>query len=153
MGYCKDCRNGEDYKGGIYCNYYKQVYDLYDSCAGHFIDRNTNSGCYLTSACVEALNLADDCDELTKLRLFRDNYLVLTEEGRRDIIDYYNHAPLVVEAINQLPDKIRIYEQIYHELVLKCVGLIDNGELFQAYTLYKNYVLYLKSRYIYRKQV
>lgn len=33
---------------------------------------NNSSGCYLTSACVNAKGLPDDCEELTVLRNFRD---------------------------------------------------------------------------------
>ena len=41
-----------------------------------------SSGCYLTSACIFAKGLKDDCHELTTLRQFRDQWLAKTTKGK-----------------------------------------------------------------------
>ena len=46
-------------------------------------DRQTST-CFLTSACVAARGLPDDCAELTALRAFRDGYVRSQPEGESD---------------------------------------------------------------------
>ena len=61
----------------------------YEDCP-RYRNRDSSSGpCFLTSACVEAKGLADDCHELSVLRNFRENYLRTVPEGRREIAEYY----------------------------------------------------------------
>ena len=53
---------------------------------GSWSDNGGSGGCYLTTACVVAKNLPDDCEELTALRNFRDTYLRNHENGEEDIL-------------------------------------------------------------------
>lgn len=45
-------------------------------------------GCYLTSACVTARGLSDQCEELQALRSFRDGYLSEQPGGPAEIEQY-----------------------------------------------------------------
>ena len=119
----------------------------YEECP-RYKNRDAGGGCYLTSACVEAKGLADDCKELTVLRNFRDTYMKSTAVGCADICEYYHTAPAIVEKIKQLPNAMEIFENIYYELVVPCVALIENGELEQAYLHYKDYVILMKKKYL-----
>jgi len=67
---------------------------------------STDTQCYLTTACMRhmALNFDDNCEELTILRWFRDKYV-----SKEDIKHYYNTAPIVVAAINEVEDNNKIY--------------------------------------------
>ncbi len=118
----------------------------YEECP-RYKATQSSTGCYLTSACVEAKGLPDDCRELTVLRSFRDIYMKGTETGSADICEYYHTAPIIVKNIKQLPNSMDIFEEIYNELVVPCVALIDNNLNEEAYRKYKAYVQKLQSQY------
>lgn len=139
------CRkSGKDVNEDTYYKYCRN-YD-YDDCP--IYKGNDTSGCYLTSACVEAKGLPDDCHELTVLRSFRDGYLRTTATGGADICEYYHTAPAIVEKIHALPNAKDIFDQIYLELVLPCVEMIESGKNEEAYATYKNYTRKLQAQYI-----
>ncbi|MBR5095081.1 MAG: hypothetical protein IK095_08305 [Oscillospiraceae bacterium] len=105
-------------------------------------------GCFLTSACVEARGLADDCHELQVLRAYRDGYLRALPEGPAEIEEYYAIAPQIVEAIRQRSDAAQIFDGIYETLVRPCVELIERGEPGAAHALYRETALRLKEQYL-----
>ena len=70
-------------------------------------------GCFLTTAAVLTVGLADDCWELTQLRDFRDRVLKRTPSGRALVEDYYNRAPAMVDKINARPDADRIWRKTW----------------------------------------
>ena len=51
-------------------------------------------GCFITTVCCEYKGLADDCEELTILRKFRDTYV-----PKQLVKEYYKIAPKIVEII------------------------------------------------------
>ena len=57
--------------------------------------------CYISTSCVEAANLPDDCLELQILRQFRDNYLTNQPRGKELIQKYYSIAPHIVRSITK----------------------------------------------------
>jgi hypothetical protein len=67
------------------------------------------SGCFLTTAAVGAVGLADDCWELTTLRAFRDRLAAAGRAPAAAIADYYEIAPIIVESIGARPDACRIW--------------------------------------------
>lgn len=107
-----------------------------------------SSGCFVTTACIRAKNLPDDCYELETLRRFRDTYVKLQPTGKDDIALYYANAPLIVKRISELPNANEIFLALYQELVLPCVNLIDKEEYAKAYELYLNITLQLKNKYV-----
>ena len=98
----------------------------------------SDDGCFLTSACVLARGLPDDCEELTVLREFRDTWLRAREGGEEEIRTYYALAPAVVERVNAREDSGEIWNRIYEEMVLPCVRLIKTGRPEEAFRLYKS---------------
>ena len=106
------------------------------------------NGCYLTTACVQARGLLDDCDELQTLRTFRDGYLAKMPTGEMDIRKYYDISPRIVEIIDRLPDAREIWKTVYSELVDPCVRLIKKGRNEETYAHYKQYALYLYNEYV-----
>lgn len=105
------------------------------------------SGCFLSTACTEAMHLPDNCDELETLRGFRDGYVSLIPGGTSEIKAYYAIAPKIVEKINSLDSKEEIYREIYDSIVLPCVVLIKEGSHRAAFTLYKQRTQELCERY------
>ena len=123
----------------------------YGSKWGDFsnLDKNNgsgsgSSGCFLTSACVKAAGLPDDCEELTVLRNFRDTYMKSLPGGEADIQEYYRIAPGIVSAIDRREDAADIWKHVYKDLIQECVKQIRSGDYIATYQLYKQYTIQLK---------
>ncbi|MEM9842953.1 MAG: CFI-box-CTERM domain-containing protein, partial [Pseudomonadota bacterium] len=70
----------------------------------------TDRDCFLTTAAVETIGLADDCWELKTLRKFRDTWLAQQPGGMQDIKRYYRHAPAIAEKLSLDPRRMtRLY--------------------------------------------
>ena len=119
----------------------------YEECP-RYKNRNGSSGCYLTSACVESKGLPDNCKELTVLRSFRDGFLRSLPNGESEINEYYWYAPMIVAKIKEQSNAKDLFEQIYVELVLPCVELIEDGKNIEAYSKYRNYTRQLHETYL-----
>ena len=139
------CRKSEkDVNEDIYYKYCRD-YD-YSDCP--IYKGQDSSGCFLTSACVEAKGLPDDCRELTVLRRFREGYLRSLPGGQEEIAEYYFIAPQIVEEIRKRADAKAVFDSIYEKLVKPCVEMIDRGENENAHTLYRSTVQQLRLEYL-----
>ncbi len=87
-------------------------------------------------------NFNDNCEELTILRNFRDKYV-----SSEDIDHYYETAPIIVNAINELENSSEIFKQIYINVIKVCVEKIKLGDYQTAYNLYKESTLLLEQRF------
>lgn len=103
-------------------------------------------GCFLTTACCEFMGLADDCDELTTLRWFRDNYLVKKANGKKLISIYYKVAPFIVTEINKHPMRNKILKSLYL-IIQKCVSDIKRGNYEEAQICYTEVTLLLSKKF------
>lgn len=101
------------------------------------------SKCFITSACVFARGLTDDCEELTTLRAFRDNYIMTVPGGPELIQEYYEVAPAIVASIIENKESVRILSALYDELVVPSVTLILSGEYEEALLHYRTCVAQL----------
>ena len=100
-----------------------------------------DSGCFLTTAIVEHRGESDDGPTLTKLRHFRDTYLVDYPE---EIKKYYSVAPKIVAAIpKNNPEWDWVGTQID-----SAIQDIDNNMLDKAHKTYKNMVLKLETNWL-----
>ena len=104
-------------------------------------------GCFITTACVKSRGLADDCDELTTLRQFRDGYLKAQPGGTALIELYYRIAPRIVAAIDARETAGVEYDRLYSVIQL-CVGFIKNGNNQQAKAIYTGMVKELTVKYL-----
>ena len=118
-----------------YCPYYKDF------------THEHKKGCYITTACVDSMQLGDECHELVVLREFRDVYLKSTDMGREHIYEYYDLAPIIVKKINTSSNPAQVYSKIYYEMILPCVDLIDSYHYEEAYNHYQKYTKYLEHMY------
>ena len=107
------------------------------------------SGCYLTSACVLAKGLPDDCYELATLRKYRDSWLSEQPECKSIIAKYYEIAPKIVAAIDKLENHKVIYEAIYEKMIAPCIALIEAGKMQETLALYRDMTLQLEEEYCY----
>lgn len=102
--------------------------------------------CFITTAVVTAAGLPDNAYELETLRNFRDTYLKKSEWGRKLVEEYYRIAPSIVKAIENDPNKDRIYENLLKE-IREIVEDIEGNRYSQAVHKYKSMVLKLKEKY------
>ena len=134
-------------------NVNEDIYDKY--CSGYtsyeycpiYKDEGSSGGCYLTSACVEAMGLPDDCEELTTLRKFRNEWLAEQPGGKETIQEYYQIAPEIVQAIEEKEDSKQVFQGIYDEMVCPCVKAIREGRQQDAWNLYEEMTRSLKEKY------
>lgn len=128
--------------------YYKYCrnYD-YDDCPIYKQEPPSDSACYLTTACIKAKKLPDDCYELTTMRNYRDTYLRSLPTGEDDINHYYDVAPKIVRNIESQENSDLIFCSIYNELIIPCIELIEKNDLLGAYNLYKKKTICLEKEY------
>lgn len=143
------CNEGWTSDAVACCDEYSYQKDRVYALAAYyikFVHVSSGSGCFLTTACVKAKGLPDDCDELETLRKYRDTWLTSQSFGKEDIKTYYDIAPQIVEKIDKLDNADEIYECIYNEVIVPCVSYIKNEEYEKAYELYKKTILELKEK-------
>ena len=109
--------------------------------------RNRDS-CFITTAICKSLGKADDCEELTTLRKFRDEWLVNQLEGKDLIAEYYSIAPQIVNKINSLPNSAQVYKNLLHDYLEPCLVFIEHGNNQACKQLYTEMVTYLKGNYL-----
>lgn len=140
--------------GGGYCNKAKtsqpasqiSQYCVTESnwqrCANY-----TGSSCFLTTACVHHAGLLDDCEELTGMRNFRDNYLLSLPNGQEMYDEYYRLAPAIVDAIECSAERTKILTDIL-ERVRRCVQFVGNGDNEAAFDVYTAMFNEMKDRFV-----
>jgi uncharacterized protein YjbI with pentapeptide repeats len=106
-----------------------------------------SKGCYLTTACVEAMLLPDDCHELQMLRKFRDGYVSEIPSGQFMINEYYEIAPKIIDAIYATGKSSAIFRKLYSD-IQDIVSLIEDGKYEVAVKSYVNLTLNLKQQYL-----
>ena len=124
--------------------------DIYNNnyLSGTMIDRHTvqQGGCLLTTAVVAHMGGLDNGPELTAMRMLREHYRS-TQGYAEEIQDYYTYSPLIVNAINNSPDKDVVYLEIYAS-VKSCESFVMTGQWEQAHDQYMTMYLELKNRFV-----
>ena len=103
--------------------------------------------CYITTACVNAMGLPDDCEELTLLRRFRDSYLLQKKNGDQLIDLYYRYSPQIVTAIRRRDDEEEILKRLYG-VIRTCVEALKRQDYDFTYQTYCKMVIELKDEFI-----
>ncbi|MBR3059841.1 MAG: hypothetical protein IKG89_04435 [Oscillospiraceae bacterium] len=138
-----------DENGYVYDEGLRRIGRIDEDCVHKiFGAEGPKPGCFLTSACVEAMGLPDDCYELNILRSFRDNYLKSMPSGSAEIEAYYQISPRIVAEIHKKDNAFTILSSLYENLVRPCVKMIENGDYSDAYGLYKATICGLEREYV-----
>lgn len=109
-------------------------------------NRDEESNCFLTTACVRYYGLRDDCYELETLRHFRDTYLMKTNLGKSAVKTYYEIAPALVKKLEKDKNKAILFEAIFEQIKMACLS-IEQGNNRKAHSIYKSAVEELFNRY------
>ena len=108
---------------------------------------SSGSGCYLSTACVEAMGLQDNCFELAALRSFRDNVLMQQPSGRSAVREYCKIAPEIVSAIENQRNAKEIWHALYRD-IRHAVSLVLAGDFERAFRHYQQMTLRLSKTYL-----
>jgi len=109
-------------------------------------NRDEESNCFITTACVKYYGLRDDCYELQTLRHFRDTYLLKSDKGKRMVSKYYQVAPAIVKCLEA--DKMRkvLFAEILLQIKSAC-NAIENRNFEKATTIYKSTIANLYHKF------
>lgn len=97
-------------------------------------------GCFLTTACVDAMGMADDCWVLETARRFRDTFMTETPQKAQEIREYYTIAPKVVEEINKRKDAQKVWKRFFWADIVPFVEEINKHDMQKAHELYKKLI-------------
>ncbi len=97
-------------------------------------------GCLLSSACVAARGLPDDCAELAILRDFRRYHLEGTPRGNTILQEYEAIGCQILRWIEGHPDRQVLYHDLYRRLVRGTIDLIRAEKIETAINYYQSIV-------------
>lgn len=140
---CNPC-SPDQVQGGSHCNPCNPCSP--DQMRGG--SNSGNTGCFISSACVESMGLLDDCQELQILRAFRDVRKESDPSFKTLVEEYYRTAPTIVEEINNEVNSKEIYENLYTRLVMTCVNLLKEGRQDEAIVKYTTIFKELRDTYV-----
>ncbi len=129
--------DASDKRNDIYSEFETSKLFLEDnSIEGKVIYGHKKNGCFITTATCQSLGKPDNCYELNRLREFRDTWLKEQKDGEKLIREYYTVAPLIVTVIDSLPQKHKIYGDIWHNYISPCLNLIEKEKFEEVKHLY-----------------
>ena len=105
-------------------------------------DRTGDTGCFITEAVMSTSGQGDNAEELQVLRGFRDTVLMQTPEGRSMVDEYYQIAPVVVDAIAERPDGVQIFQNLKAQFIDPAVAAVKAGDNEQALQIYAEMIAY-----------
>lgn len=97
-------------------------------------------GCFITTACVDAMGMDDRSWPMEAARYFRDTFMAQTPERAEEILAYYKTAPGIVERINEKPEAARIWKKLYWTGIVPFVSAIRKGKNGHAHKLYQKLI-------------
>jgi len=83
--------------------------------------------CIVTSACMKAKGLPDDCHELESLRKLRSWMSENLSDGSKMIAQYEALAPKIVKKINESANPEAIWNRIYEQFIRPAVNSVEEG--------------------------
>lgn len=103
---------------------------------GSTIGSVVGSGCFITQAVMAAVGKGDAAHELQILRAFRDGYMMRNPQLAPLVKEYYQLAPLVVQALSRRPDAQQIYVAIYQHFLLPAIQAVLSNDYPKALEIY-----------------
>ena len=141
---CQRCRSG---KPPVYSGSANTTSRTYSNSTSASTPKKKSSLCFITTAVCKYFNKPDDCYELTTLRKFRDEWLVMQPEGSSLVKEYYEIAPGIVNAIDASVEKDEIYLHLWNDYIEPCIKLIELGANDTCKKLYIDMVNELKQNF------
>ena len=125
----------------------KSTYQKTESYKSTTSNYSSSGGCFITTAAVQNLKAADDCEELELMRAFRDKYLTTSDIAQSLVLEYYKIAPEICRRIDGSDDSRSVYSYIWDNYILKSIQCIKNGNIPEAQLLYIKMTMILAQKY------
>lgn len=140
-------KDDDEWYGSWYCDYCGPYPFLAPcpKCNSKNIEHYSDRKCYITTACCDYMDLPDDCDILSTMRTFRDQYGSV--EHPDEVEEYYRLAPMIINNIDKSGNNNEIYSDIYN-ILKEIVQLVEVNKMEDAYRLYKKMTCDLKDRFM-----
>ncbi len=154
--YCSTCvhlTSDKDWWGDYYCNYRQKYISSNNKACENYTKKPDQgyrrAGCFITTIVCKLLGMPDDCEVLTALRDFRENYLKNTEEGKNLLIVYDVKGPIISDCLNnEEPDLAKkIANEIFEIYLEPCVSAFKEKEYSKAIKTYIKLFIRLEYRY------
>jgi hypothetical protein len=113
--------------------------DVFDEAGDIF-----SGDCFITTAATKG-GEDDDGYTLTKMRDFRDKYMLASEDRTAEVDDYYRTAPAIVKKISAHPDAELIWQTIREKFLTPCVYAWNQGDGKIAHKIYRELIDYAKA--------
>lgn len=134
-----DCMNREKQERQSLQNNYKEEREIQSVEKSGF--------CFITTAACMALKKGKDCNELNKLRHFRDEYIANEENGNLLISEYYRIGPDIVNRIDREWNPVAIYMQLWSCYINPSYRCIAEEKFEEAKMIYVDMVKRLCEKY------
>lgn len=119
----------------------------YSTSSSSSYDSSSSGWCFLTTATCLALGKGDDCEELNVLRRYRDERLILDNDGPEIIREYYRVAPIILKSIERERTSIELFKLLYTEYISVICNDIKNNNYIKAKKGYVEMVKKLCKKY------
>lgn len=140
---CKDkywCKEGRGYK---------EPTDR--ACSYDFVldesKKPKDSDCFITTVVCNILGYNDDCEVLTVLRDFRENFLKKDDEYIPLLLEYDQIGPKISYLIAKEKDNFRQAAGLLKFFLQPCVKKIKERKYEEAIDIYRTMVMHLKDSY------
>lgn len=100
-------------------------------------------GCYITTACLDALSLPKDSLEMIAMKVLTKEHILKSFQGKKDYITYGRKAPVIVQAIESRDDSQDIWKRVYGALK-NITSAVLSSDYERAHQQYKDLVLGLE---------
>jgi len=104
-------------------------------------------GCYVTTACLDALGLPKDSLELGAMKVLTRDHILKSFSGKRDYIAYGRKGPAIVQAIESREDSLGIWGRIY-ETLKDVTASVLSGNYERGHQSYKELILDLEKQFV-----
>lgn len=102
-------------------------------------------GCFLTTACVEAMGLPDNCWALELARKFRDVYMAQNLERAKEIQEYYEVAPKIVKEVDKISNAKSMWKKFFWTDIVPFVDAVEQGNMDIAHNRYRAFMAKAKA--------
>jgi hypothetical protein len=109
--------------------------------------RKQESCCYITSACLDDLDLSRDCPEMQAMKTLTKEHILKSFSGKRDYVRYGKIAPRIVQSVRSKSDYRETWKQVY-ETLREVTCAVASGNYVEGQRKYKAMVLGLESRFM-----
>ncbi len=120
----------------------KSVHDTQTGKTEYYTREEANMGscCYITTACLDAMNIPQgESLELKAMKIMTKEHILKSMQGKRDYVRYNRKAPRIVSEIEARSDSKQIWGGIYERLQ-DMARFVFIGKYEEGYQSYKSLV-------------